>query len=161
MCKNVTVVGLGNILLKDEGVGVWIARALKEKNLTEDIDIIEGETAILDIFLSFKKNVKKLVIIDAIWGEGEPGNVYRLLPEDLFNISGTCVSLHHVGLLETLAITKKIVNATLETVIIGIVPKEIDWGIGVTPEIKRKFPDIIDMILKEVADDCDRKETTQ
>lgn len=161
MCKRIAVVGLGNILLKDEGIGVWIARELKKKRLAEHIEIIEGETAALDIFHSFKNNVKKIVIIDALLGEGKPGTINRLLPEDLVNVSGTCVSLHQIDFLETLAVLEKIGAPTHEIVIIGIEPKEITWGIGVTPEIKKKFKDIIDMVLKEVADDCHGKETTQ
>ncbi|MFC1485676.1 hydrogenase maturation protease [Candidatus Latescibacterota bacterium] len=158
MCDTVAVVGIGNILLRDEGVGVWVARALKKKPLAGNIRVIEGETAALDVFLSFPDTVKKVVIIDAVLGEGNPGTVYRIMPEDLASVQGVCVSLHQVGLFETLEIAKRTGEPVPRMVIIGVEPKEIGWGMGVTPEIEKTFPEIIDTVLKEVADDCDGKE---
>ena len=155
MCETVAVVGIGNILLKDEGVGVWVARELKKKPLAGNVRIIEGETAAPDIFLSFPDTVKKVVVIDAVLGEGEPGAVYRLTPDELAGIRGACISLHQVGLFETLEIAKRNGRPMPRTVIVGVEPKEIGWGMGVTPEIERTFPEIIDTVLKEVADDCD------
>ena len=158
MCKRITIIGLGNILLKDEGVGVWIARELEKRNLPQSIKIIDGGTASLDIFLSMK-NIYKLIIIDALKGGGKPGSIYRLYTRDLLDTSESCVSLHQMSVLDTMSIVKIIRDIPLETVIIGVEPKEIDWGLGVTSDIKRKFPEITDIVLEEVENDCYRKET--
>ena len=63
-----------------------------------------------------------------------------------------------MNILEGLSIAYKTGNAPQETVIIGVEPEEIDWGLGVTSDIKRKFPEIIDIVLEEVKNDCYRKE---
>jgi hydrogenase maturation protease len=155
--KRISIVGLGNILIKDEGIGVWIVRELKKRNLPQGIEIIDGGTASLDIFLSMK-NIHKLIIIDALKGGGKPGTVYRLYPRDLLATSEFSVSLHQMNVFDALSIAKKIRKIPQETVIIGVEPKEIDWGLGVTSDIKRKFPEITDIVLEEIENDCYRKE---
>ncbi|HUT63815.1 MAG TPA: HyaD/HybD family hydrogenase maturation endopeptidase, partial [Anaerolineae bacterium] len=157
LCKNITILGLGNILLKDEGVGVWIAEEIARRSLPDNVEIIDGGTAGLDILTSMK-DVDKLIIIDALQGNEKPGTVYRLHPEDVPAPSDSYVSVHQMNILEGLSIAQKTGNAPQETVIIGVEPEEMDWGLGVTPDIKQKFPEIIDIVLEEVKNDCYRKE---
>ena len=156
MCKKIIVLGLGNILLKDEGVGVWIAEEIAKRSLPENVEVIDGGTASLDIFISIK-DVEKLIIIDALRGGEKPGTVYRLHPEDLPAISDSYMSVHQINILEELSIAQKTGNTPQETVIIGVEPEEIDWGLGVTANIKRMFPEIIDIVLKEVKNDFYRE----
>ena len=158
MYKNIAVVGLGNILMKDEGVGVWIVRELAKRNLPQNIDIIDGGTASFDIFSSIGA-LRKLIIIDALQGGEKPGTVYRLYPEDLCAPSNSYISLHHMHVMDTLNSAKIIGCIPQETVIIGVEPKEIDWGLGVTEDIKRKIPEIIEIVVEEVENDRYRKET--
>ena len=60
MCKKIIVLGLGNILLKDEGVGVWIAEEIAKRNLPENVEVIDGGTASLDILTSLE-DIDKLI----------------------------------------------------------------------------------------------------
>ena len=149
MCKKITILGLGNILLKDEGVGVWIAEEIAKRSLPENVDIIDGGTAGIDI-LSSMKNVDKLIIIDALQGDEKPGTVYRLHPKDLPVPSDSYLSVHQMNIVEGLNIAQKTGNAPQEAVIIGVEPEDIDWGLGVTSKIQQKFPEIIDIVLEEV-----------
>ena len=160
MCKKITILGLGNILLRDEGVGVWIAEELAKRNLPENVEIIDGGTAGLDI-LSSMKDVDKLIIIDALQGDEKPGTVYRLHPEDLPVPSDSYVSVHQMNIVEGLNIAQKTGNAPQEAVIIGVEPEDMDWGLGVTSNIQQKFPEIIDIVLEEVKNDCYREETNK
>lgn len=160
MCKNITILGLGNILLKDEGVGVWIAEEIAKRSLPENVEIIDGGTAGLDILTSMK-DVDKLIIIDALQGDEKPGTVYRLHPEDLPVPSDSYVSVHQMNIVEGLSIAQKTGNAPQEAVIIGVEPEDIDWGLGVTSNIQQKFPEIIDIVLEEVKNDCYREETNK
>ena len=149
MCKKITILGLGNILLKDEGVGVWITEEIAKRSLPENIEIIDGGTAGLDILTSMK-DVDKLIIIDALQGDEKPGTVYRLHPEDLPVPSDSYVSVHQMNIVEGLNIAQKTGNSPQEAVIIGVEPEDIDWGLGVTSNIQQKFPEIIDIVLEEV-----------
>ncbi len=159
MSEKIIILGLGNILLKDEGAGVYVAEQIEKMSLPENVEVIDGGTASMDILMSMK-DVKKLIIVDALRGGEKPGTVYRLYPEDLFSAPDSYMSLHQINVLEGLILSKKTGNAPQETVIIGIEPKEIDWGLGVTPDIKRKIPDIINRVIEEVTNACYRTETT-
>ena len=156
MCKNIAVVGLGNILMKDDGVGVWIIRELAKRNL-QHVDIIDGGTASFDIFTSLG-TVRKLIIVDALKGGDKPGTVYRLFPEDLPVHSDTFFSVHNIHAVDALRNAIIMRSIPQNTVIIGVEPKEISWGLDVTDDIKRKFPEITDIIVEEIENECHRKE---
>lgn len=158
MSEKIVILGLGNVLMKDEGIGVYIVEEIEKRNLPDNVEVIDGGTASLDIFLSLK-DIHKLIIIDAMKGGEKPGTVYRLYPGDLLATSKSQVSLHQINLVDTLALNEKMGNVPEETIIIGIEPKEIDWGLGVTSDIKRKIPTIIDIVLREVENACHRTET--
>ena len=76
------VVGVGNVLLRDEGVGVWVARALKTRPLPEGVEVVDLGTS-CESLLALTDGVEKLVIVDAMMAGLEPGTVLRLRPEDL------------------------------------------------------------------------------
>ncbi|MFH1957817.1 MAG: HyaD/HybD family hydrogenase maturation endopeptidase [bacterium] len=152
MHKNIIVLGLGNILLKDEGIGVHIAQEMVKKSLPENVKVIDAGTASLYAF-SKLKNINKLIIVDAVRGGKKPGTVYRMDSRDL--PAPACpdsayLSLHHINVSNVLRITEKMGNVPEETVIIGVEPKEIDWGMELTPDIKQKVPDIVNTVLEEL-----------
>ena len=140
------VLGLGNTLLKDEGIGCHVAHALEEIPLT-DVKIIDGGTC-PDV-LQFVEDIDKLVIVDAVKGGGLPGQIYRFHFKDITLEQKPFLSLHDVGLVDNLMLMQLWHNIS-ETVIIGVEPKEINWGLELSPEIQGKMPQIIDTILSEL-----------
>ena len=148
MYDKTLILGLGNILLKDEGVGVHAVNELKKHNLPENIEIIDGGTSGLDL-LSFIKNVQKLIIIDAIRLGKKPGSLYCLRPYEIKNAAPQ-ISLHQVGIMDILSLAEKLHYLPEDTIIIGVEPKEIDWGLDLTPEVKEKIPCIVDWVLEKV-----------
>ena len=71
------------------------------------------------------------------------------------------MSLHQINVLEGLSLARKTGNAPQETVIIGIEPEKTDWGLGISPEIDKKIPDILNIVLEEVGNACYETETTK
>ena len=71
----IVVVGVGNLLLKDEGVGVHVAQALQKVSSPVDFEVVDGGTS-PDIFPLFE-GVEKLIVVDAAMGGGQPGDIYR------------------------------------------------------------------------------------
>jgi len=154
----ILVLGLGNILLKDEGVGVHIAQMLQELALSHNVEVVDGGTASLDVLL-LAPGIEKLVVIDALRAGKEAGTIYkaRLKSEERDKLeqifsSGSRISLHQVGLIDALAIAEKMNCAPKEIAIIGIEPKKIDCGLELTDEVKQKIPEIINTVLKEIED---------
>ena len=154
----VLVLGLGNALLKDEGLGGYIAARLGELDLPSSVEVIDGGTSALDILL-LQKGLYKLIIVDAVRASKEPGTIYKAhwrtdQPGKLKTVCGqeehSRISLHQVGLLDALALVERIGCAPKEVILIGVEPKEIAPDLGLTEEIKQRVPAIIDTVLQEI-----------
>jgi hydrogenase maturation protease len=140
------VVGVGNMLSRDEGVGCHVAQALQRISLP-DVEVIDAGTC--PDALQLVEDADKLVIVDAARGGGMPGQVYRFRPEDITPEQKPLVSVHDMSLLDNLMLVKAWRDMG-ETVIIGVEPKEIGWGLELSPEVQQKMPQIVDAVLSEV-----------
>ncbi len=140
------VVGIGNVLLGDEGIGCHVAQALEGVPLP-DVEIIDGGTC-PDV-LELVDRADKLVIVDAVKGGGVPGQIYRFRPEDITVEQKRVLSLHDMSLMDSLKLTQ-LWHSMGETVIIGIEPRELGWGLELSPELRQKMPQIIDAVLGEL-----------
>jgi len=143
----ILIVGMGNFLYRDEGVGVHVIHQMENMELPGHIDLLDIGTSTMDLFVHLE-GIKKMVVVDAMKAGGSPGSVYRCKPEDLMPKDESPISLHEVGLLESLAMAKK-KGIEIETVVIGVEPKVMDWGVELSEEVKRKIPTIIEVVLKE------------
>ena len=140
------VLGIGNVLLGDEGVGCHVVHALEGIPLP-DVKIIDGGTC-PDAF-QLLEDADKLVIVDAVKGGGTPGQIYRFHLEDITLEQKPFLSLHDMGLVDNLMLMQLWHNIS-EAVIIGVEPREINWGLELSPELREKMPQIIDAILSEL-----------
>jgi len=141
------VLGIGNVLLRDEGIGCHVVHALEGIPLP-DVKIIDGGTC-PDV-LQFVEDTDKLVIVDAVKGGGTPGQIYRFRLEDITLEQKPFLSLHDVGLVDNLMLMQLWRNIG-EAVIIGVEPREINWGLELSPELQEKMPQIIETILAELS----------
>jgi hydrogenase maturation protease len=140
------VVGIGNVLLRDEGIGCHVAHALESVPLP-DAEVIDGGTC-PDVLL-LVADADKLVIVDAVRGGGLPGQIYRFRPEDITMDQKRVVSVHDMSIVDSLKLMQRWHNIG-DTVIIGIEPRELNWGLELSPELEEKMPQIIDTILREL-----------
>jgi len=145
----IVVLGIGNLLLKDEGIGVHIAHALQgtPPPAGAELDIIDGGT-LPDAPLLFEE-VDKLIVVDAVQGGDEPGSIYRFHPEDIRLDSSIPMSLHQINLLENLWMMERFTQKPKDIVIIGVQPEDMRWGLELSPELQRRVPRIIEVVLRE------------
>ena len=143
----IVIMGTGNILLKDEGIGVHVIRALEAEALPENVEIVDGGTAALDV-LQLLGDVDRLIVVDAVRGGDEPGAIYRLSPNDILEQRSECLSLHQLGLLDALQMAEKLGRAPREVIIIGIQPKEVSLGLDPSAEVKQQIPRAIEVIKR-------------
>ena len=162
--RRILILVLGNMLLKDEGIGVHIAGQLLKQNLPGNVEVIDGGTGSLDILLS-RKGLHKLVVIDALKGGKKPGTIYKArfkaeqrndLKKIFSRAEHSKISLHQVGLLDALMAAEKIDCLPDEIVIIGVEPKEMDCGLELTQPVKERIPEVIKNVLEETEDDLHR-----
>ena len=146
--KKVILLGIGNLILRDEGVGVHVVRELEERKLPLGVEVIDGGTATMDL-LSVIYEAESIIVIDALRSGGKPGTIYRCLPQDLMDAVDRPLSLHQVGLLDVLAMARQL-GGHASVVIIGVEPKEISWGMELTPEVRAAVPKVIKAIFREL-----------
>jgi len=146
--KNKTlIVGIGNLLYRDDGIGAHVIEEMKKMRLPDQIELLDMGTSTMDLIYHLEE-VTKLIVIDAIKAGGVPGTIYRMKPDDLLPSKNRPVSLHDIGLLETLNMAKER-GQKVSTIVIGVEPKILDWGLELSDEVKQRIPDLIEAVLKE------------
>ncbi len=143
----ITILGLGNILMQDEGIGVHIANLLNDKFVfTPPITIIDGGTTGADL-LTYFENSKKVLIIDAVNFDKEPGHLGIIKDDDILTMLTSKISLHHLGLSDVLSMIK-ILDIRPEAIcLVGIQPYKMELDLDVSPELKQDFERIIEEVF--------------
>jgi hydrogenase maturation protease len=145
----IMVMGIGNVLLSDEGLGVRFLDELEKRQLPPNVELLEGGTAGLEL-VHLIQEVDFLIIIDAVNANAEPGALFRFQPGDIQVFPDKFeVSFHQVGIIEVLTMAN-ILGKAPETLIFGIQPKSLEWSLDVSPEIQALFPRLADHVLKEI-----------
>ncbi len=147
--KKILVLGVGNTILKDEGIGVHVLKELEDHDLPPNVWLHDGWVAGIDL-LEVIQEADKLIIVDAVDAQCEPGAIFRFAPHEVeAMVKDHKSSLHQIDLFETLKIAKFLDNSP-ETVVIGVQPKEIDWGLELTPELQALIPKVIELVKQEI-----------
>ena len=148
--KHVLILGLGNPLLGDEGIGVRAVEELKGLDLPDGVTVVEGGTAGLGL-IGLMERYQQVIIVDAADMGHPPGRVVRFTPLEVqFKTAEAPLSLHQIGLGEVLALAEALEVAPAELVIIGIQPSRVEVGAGLSPEVEGAIPQIIRIILDEL-----------
>jgi hydrogenase maturation protease len=145
----ITVLGIGNLLLRDEGVGFHLVQRLADNGDLPNVKIIDGGTA-PDILSLIDGDTDKLIIVDAAVAGDKPGTIYRFSIDDLDSASQTAVSLHEMGVADSLKLMNLLGNQPGSVVIFGIEPEVIDYGLELSPQLAEKMPQLIKLVLDEI-----------
>jgi len=148
MQKKTAIIGIGNLILKDEGVGVHAVQRLEGMNLPPSVEVIDGGTDAMDLLPMFQ-DYERIIVIDALKAGGRPGTIYRVTPEEIMHDRMRTLSLHEVGLLDVLGMARQL-GGHGEVVIIGVEPKEISCSIELSPEVEGELPRLMEAVLAEL-----------
>ncbi|MBU1642510.1 HyaD/HybD family hydrogenase maturation endopeptidase [bacterium] len=148
----IAVIGVGNILFMDEGVGVYASRMLEANYRFEpDIEIIDGGTLgfkLMDYFEAYDK----VVILDTVSIDDAPGSVYNLPADALMGLGDYRQTVHEVevvGMLEVCSMLDKMAEVN----IVGIIPQDIQSvEINLTDTLKKAFPGLMEQAIRVLAD---------
>ncbi len=140
------VLGIGNLLLGDEGVGVHTARALQRATRPEEVVILEVGTAFLEALPELEQ-ADRIIIVDAMQADHAPGTIYRVPFDDCVKPE-IIASLHGFDLSRVLYMAGRI--TTPEVIVIGVEPARIDWGTELSPVIREAMPAIIEAVRAEI-----------
>jgi len=142
--SRILVLGIGNTLLSDEGVGVQAMRALEQRLGTrEDIEFIDGGTLSFTLAGSIADH-DKLIVIDAAQLGVAPGGVAVFRNEDMDGFLGANRkrSVHEVSLLDLMAITLLEGRLPRQRALIAIQPEHVDWGDDLSPPVAACLGDV-------------------
>ncbi len=148
--KKILLLGVGNILFGDEGIGVHAANYLEQNyTFSPNVTVMEGGT-LGKLLMPSLLECEQLIVLDAVLGGGKPGSIYRLDGEGLRKSLGFHDSQHQVDLVDTLIHCELIGNRP-DTVVIGMEP--LDWkelNLELSPTIKAEFDKFIGHVLDEL-----------
>ena len=142
------VLGLGNILLKDEGIGVHIVNAIKGRYvLPPDVEVIDGGTLGLDL-LPLIENRDNILFVDAVDFGKEPGYTGVIDGDAIPSTLMAKMSVHHIGLSDVLFAAKLLDIKPSKLRLIGIQPQSLEVGLEMTECISGKMDQIIDLVIQ-------------
>ena len=144
------MLGLGNPLRGDDGVGPRVVEELTRRGLLEGVTVLDGGTGGLDL-LHTLEGWQRAVIVDAADVGREPGQFVRFTPEQVHLVrAADSFSIHQSGLAEALALADALGLVLPEIVIFGVQPAKIDWGEGLSQAVEAALPILTDAVFKEI-----------
>ncbi|AFD01137.1 putative coenzyme F420-nonreducing hydrogenase, subunit D (maturation factor) [Methanocella conradii HZ254] len=149
--KKVKVLGCGNVLVGDDGIGIRVIEKLQAMELPPGVEVIDAGVGGLAI-LSWIEDADRVIIIDAVQtGNEPPGTVYRFTDKELPPSSMFMLSLHDLNLVDTLNVGRLVQKMPEEVVIIGVEVRRVaEFTKELTPEVEAAMPEVIDLVLKEI-----------
>lgn len=144
--SRILVLGLGNLLLADEGIGVHAAQALIRADMPPEVTVRDTGTAILDAIPDLE-TADFVIVVDAVKADRTPGSVYRIPFADMVRPE-VIGSMHGFDLSRVLALTPR--KTVPEVVVIGVEPALIDWSMELSPPVAAALPRVIDQVRLEI-----------
>lgn len=148
--KHILVLGVGNVLLHDEGVGVRVIERLQARYVfPENVELMDGGTLgvrLLDPIVQ----AQYVIVVDAVRNGEPPGTLYYLDADFLAKRLAIKNSIHQADMVETLAYAEML-GKRPQTVIIGVEPEDISpWGLELTETVAARLPEMCQRVLDEI-----------
>ncbi len=147
----IVILGVGNVLLRDEGVGVHVVEELRKRySFPKGVNLVDGGTQGLWLIPTLQQ-ADHLIVLDAVLGNGLPGTIYRLEKDDLPKGLRTKTSAHDADLVEALNLCSLIGEEPQSVVVIGVEPEDITQpDLNMSNTVAAKVDELIDRVLEEL-----------
>ncbi len=145
------MLGLGNPLMSDEGIGVHLIERLADAAADHpSVDFLDAGTGGLSV-LHYMEGRRKAILIDCAFMDEPPGAIRRFTPQEVRSTKVLAhQSLHEADLIRVIEIGRQLDQAPEEIVIFGIQPERVEFGQGLSPTLKARVDEYISLILKEL-----------
>ena len=158
----VTILGVGNVILKDEGFGVRVAEYLDHHyTFPDSVQIVDGGTLGIEL-TQYVTGTNKLLVIDSINGGAEPGTVFRFHNDAIMEHFQDKLSAHEVGIQDVLALLTVTGHKIPDVIVIGAQPFDVEAGVGLSDGMQALLPQIVEQALKDLGNwgiEAQRKES--
>ena len=150
--QKVVIIGMGNVLMQDEGIGVRVVEELENRyHVPDGVDIIDGGTTGMGLLEPIRE-CDALVVADAVNTGAPVGSLVRIANDDIPAFFQTKLSNHQLGLSDILGLLTLQGQKPGHIAIIGMVPHSLEQKLGLTAEAEQAIDTMIDMILAELDD---------
>ena len=144
------VLGVGNLIMGDEGLGVRFIQELERVGgLPDDVVTIDGGTSTNEL-LAELENLELLIIVDAIVSEAAPGTLVRLEGDRIPSAFSNKLSPHQHGINDLLATLQFLGRAPARVVLFGCVPARIELGMELSSEVTAVLPELVERVVAEL-----------
>jgi hydrogenase maturation protease len=141
------ILGLGNVLLEDDGVGSAAVRALLDRYVPpEDVHVFDGGTLGLSL-LPYVDAADAVILVDAVKADAPSGTCVRLDGDDVAPAVATRLSPHQIGVADLLDGARWLDRSPRTLTLLGIVPESMDLAVGLTPRVHDALLDLVEQIV--------------
>lgn len=145
------ILGLGNVLLEDDGVGsAAISLLLDRFEPPPDVRVLDGGTLGLSL-LPHVEMSDAVILVDAVRADGAPGTLVRLDGDDVAPAVATRLSPHQVGVADLLDGARWLGRYPARVVLLGLVPSSMELSVGLSPLVRASLSELVDVIVEEAA----------
>jgi hydrogenase maturation protease len=147
--QKILILGVGNLLLRDDGFGVHLINSLKRIALPGNVELLEAGTVSHQLIPKLHE-IDHLIVIDVVEAGDAPGSLYRFSPDEMIFPAELKASLHQISLIDVLHMTA-LTGSKPKTVIIGVQPKDVSsWSMELNDELMAVIPRVQELIFEEV-----------
>jgi hydrogenase maturation protease len=143
------VVGVGNTILSDDGVGVHAARVLmRDPRLGPGIAVLDGGTLGLEL-LAYIAEARQILFLDAVDTGTVPGTLVRMTGRELLDAKSGW-SVHQLGIADLMAAIALVSRNNPEVVVLGVQPADVNWGTSLSPAVQAALTPLVDAALGQL-----------
>lgn len=148
----VTVLGLGNLLRKDDGIGPRVVQELQKGGLPPGAEAVEAGGSPY-LYRDVIARSRSVIVVDALQGGGTPGSIYLLTPSEINPEKEAGFFRHEEDFLDALALMAYL-GVKPDVHIVGVEPKDLSYSLDLSPEIEEKLPFVVKVVRKLTAKAC-------
>lgn len=147
-----TIIGIGNTLYTDEGIGIHVLPLLEQALAgREDVEIIEGATDGIRL-LGPVEDAEQLILLDSINGGRPPGSLYKVERDDIPAYCGVKMSVHQLGFQEVLFAARIRERTPERMVLFGVQPASLEFGIGLSETVTGRLDELVELVCRQIAE---------
>ncbi|MDV2990288.1 MAG: hydrogenase maturation protease [Dehalogenimonas sp.] len=143
----VLVLGVGNILLSDEGAGVRVAERIMKYPLPKGVEVLDGGTSQL-VIVDLIRGRRKVIIVDAVCGDGPPGTLYKFGVRELQDAAAGMRSAHDMGVVEAVFFLGLTGELPEDFTFFGVEPGSLEPSLEFTPEVAAALPRLTELVME-------------
>jgi len=142
------IIGIGNVLQKDDGLGVYAASYLHENyTFTEDVQIINGGVEGIHLLNVLEEN-KHVVVLDCLQLNDSPASIYAIPAKEISGYGLNNGGAHEIGILQCMDMMELQGKEIPQSIVIGIVPAEVTFAFGLSDELIDAFDGYVSVVLQ-------------